>query len=86
MTGSAIIRILPSTVALSPCRPESPGHSRRASPWPAGDETRHGQHTLGSATWKRCAPYLANTKSKSYELSYLRSNSDDPSRPSAPAR
>ena len=44
-----------------------------ASPWPAGDELGMA-NTLGPATWKRCAPYLANRKARSYELSYLRSN------------
>src|SRR6202045_1721172 len=43
------------------------------SPWPAGDELGMA-NTLGTTTWKRCAPYLANPKAKSYELSYLRSN------------
>jgi kynurenine formamidase len=31
-------------------------------------------NTLGAATWQRCATYLANPKAKSYELSFLRSN------------
>jgi kynurenine formamidase len=31
-------------------------------------------NTLGPVTWKRCAPYLANPRAKSYELSHLRSN------------
>ena len=44
-----------------------------ASPWPAGDEIGMA-NTLGPATWKRCAPYLANPKAKSYELSHIRSN------------
>ena len=44
-----------------------------ASPWPAGDELGMA-NTLGPATWKRCAPYLANAKAKSYELSHIRSN------------
>jgi len=47
--------------------------STSASPWPAGDELGMA-NTLGPATWKRCAPYLADPKAKSYELSYLRSN------------
>jgi len=44
-----------------------------ASPWPAGDELGMA-NTLGPATWKRCAPHLANAKAKSYELSHIRSN------------
>src|SRR5262245_55300119 len=42
-------------------------------PWPAGDE-RGMANTLGPSTWARCAPHLANPGAKSYELSYLRSN------------
>src|SRR5262245_15804737 len=43
------------------------------SRWPAGDE-RGMANNLGPATWQRCAPYLANPKSKSYEVSHVRSN------------
>jgi kynurenine formamidase len=31
-------------------------------------------NTLGAATWQRCAAQLANPQAKSYELSYVRSN------------
>ena len=31
-------------------------------------------NNLGPATWARCAPHLANANAKSYELSYMRSN------------
>ena len=31
-------------------------------------------NTLGPATWQRCATHLADPKAKSYELSFLRSN------------
>jgi kynurenine formamidase len=41
--------------------------------WPAGDEIGMANH-LGPATWQRCAPHLANPQAKSYELSYVRSN------------
>ena len=41
--------------------------------WPPGDEIGMA-NTLGPGTWQRCATYLANAKAKSYELSYLRSN------------
>jgi len=44
-----------------------------APPWPAGDE-RGMSNQIGNATWARCAPYLANPKAKSYELSQVRSN------------
>jgi kynurenine formamidase len=44
-----------------------------APPWPAGDE-RGMSNQVGNATWARCAPYLANPKAKSYELSQVRSN------------
>src|SRR6185295_13744486 len=42
-------------------------------PWPAGDEIGMA-NTLGPATWARCAPHLANPSAKSYELSFVRSN------------
>src|SRR5262245_63881627 len=42
-------------------------------PWSAGDEIGMA-NTLGPATWQRCAQQLANPNAKSYELSYLRSN------------
>ena len=48
-------------------------HAQAKSPWPAGDEIGMA-NTLGPATWKRCAPHLANPKAKSYELSHMRSN------------
>ena len=47
--------------------------SQSRPPWPAGDEIGMA-NTLGPATWKRCAPHLANPKAKSYELSFVRSN------------
>ena len=43
------------------------------SPWPPGDEIGMA-NTLGPITWQRCATYLADPRAKSYELSYLRSN------------
>ena len=42
-------------------------------PWPAGDEIGMA-NTLGPETWQRCAPHLANPSAKSYELSFVRSN------------
>src|SRR5262249_49359453 len=43
------------------------------SPWPPGDEIGMA-NTLGPQTWQRCVTYLADPRAKSYELSYLRSN------------
>ena len=43
------------------------------SRWPAGDEIGMANN-LGPTTWQRCAPLLANPQAKSYELSYVRSN------------
>src|SRR5712691_5820645 len=43
------------------------------SRWGVGDEIGMA-NTLGPATWQRCAQALANPKAKSYEVSYLRSN------------
>ena len=51
----------------------APPLAQSQSRWPAGDEIGMA-NTLGPATWKRCAQVLANPKAKSYELSYLRSN------------
>ena len=41
--------------------------------WPAGDEIGMANN-LGTATWQRCAPLLADPKAKSYEVSHIRSN------------
>ncbi len=43
-------------------------------PWPASDQ-RGMANTLGPGTWMRCAQHLTNAKSKTYEISHLRSNS-----------
>ena len=48
-------------------------HAQAASAWPAGDEIGMA-NTLGPETWKRCAPHLAKSKAKAYELSFVRSN------------
>ena len=50
-----------------------PAASQNRPPWPAGDE-KGMANTLGPATWQRCATHLANRNAKSYELSFLRSN------------
>lgn len=39
----------------------------------AGDELGNAK-ALGTETWARCAPHMADPNAKSYELSYLRSN------------
>src|SRR3984893_13843518 len=52
------------------------------SPWPPGDELGMA-NTLGPATWQRCAPHLADPNAKSYELSFVRSNTM-PQSPFAP--
>jgi hypothetical protein len=44
-----------------------------APPWPAGDE-RGMANTLGAGTMARCAWHMGRAKAKTYELSYVRSN------------
>jgi kynurenine formamidase len=72
MPRTAIIPTLLTTVAFMALAPLAEAQSG-ASPWPAGDELGMA-NTLGAETWKRCAPHLANPKSKAYELSHIRSN------------
>jgi kynurenine formamidase len=48
-------------------------NTTQPSRWGSGDEIGMA-NTLGAATWQRCAQSLANPRAKSYELSYLRSN------------
>src|SRR5262249_23417931 len=50
-----------------------PASAQNSPPSPSGDEIGMA-NTLGPATWQRCATHLANPKAKSYELSFLRSN------------
>ena len=45
-----------------------------APPWPAGDELGMA-NTLGAGTMARCAWHMAQAKAKTYELSYVRSDS-----------
>ena len=77
MNRNALAVALSTSCALlalsSLAQPSSAQAQSAASPWPAGDELGMA-NTLGTATWKRCAPYLAHPKAKSYELSHLRSN------------
>jgi hypothetical protein len=63
------IRILLTSCALL----IAPQLAQSQSRWPAGDEIGMANH-LGPATWKRCAPHLSNARAKSYELSFVRSN------------
>jgi kynurenine formamidase len=72
MTRTASTRALLTTIALF-ALPQLAHPQSAPSPWPPGDELGMA-NTLGPATWKRCAPHLANPKSKSYELSFIRSN------------
>ncbi len=51
----------------------SPATAQDRPPWPAGDEIGMA-NLLGPATWQRCAAHLANPNARSYELSFLRSN------------
>jgi kynurenine formamidase len=63
-----LLAIAGAAIATAPAQTDT-----RRSPWPAGDEIGMA-NTLGPATWQRCAPYLADGKARSYELSHLRSN------------
>ena len=62
-----------------------PAAAQNRPPWPAGDEIGMA-NTLGPATWRRCSAYLANPSSKSYELSFPRSNTMPQSPFAAPLR
>ncbi|MBT5177511.1 MAG: hypothetical protein HOH80_13055, partial [Rhodospirillaceae bacterium] len=42
-------------------------------PWAKGDQVGMA-NTLGPGTWMRCAAHLTNPKSKTYEVSHVRSN------------
>jgi kynurenine formamidase len=68
MKAMRIVPVLAAVTVLA-CPAPAPAQGR----WPAGDEIGMANH-LGPATWQRCAPHLANPQAKSYELSYLRSN------------
>jgi kynurenine formamidase len=54
--------------ACLPC-----AEAQKRPPWPAGDELGMA-NTLGPETWQRCAMHLADPNAKSYELSFIRSN------------
>jgi len=74
MTRHASVRVLFASCALIALPSLTVAQNSPSAPlWPAGDEIGMA-NTLGTATWKRCAPMLANPKAKSYELSFLRSN------------
>src|SRR6185503_17802721 len=68
---SRTIRILLASSALLATSQVASAQS--APPWPAGDEIGMAS-TLGPATCKRCAPHLVNPRARSYELSFVRSN------------
>ena len=59
-----------ATAAISTAQAQ---YTTGPSRWGANDEIGMA-NTLGTATWQRCAQYLANPRAKSYELSHLRSN------------
>ncbi|RKE73096.1 cyclase family protein [Pseudorhodoplanes sinuspersici] len=63
-----VITLVVSTTAFSASTDVS-----AQSRWPAGDQIGMANN-LGTATWQRCAPLLANPKAKSYEISHVRSN------------
>ena len=67
-----ILRLTCALAATGALIMTSPAQTPR-SPWPPGDEIGMA-NTLGPQTWQRCTTYLADPKAKSYELSYLRSN------------
>jgi kynurenine formamidase len=71
MSTIPVLRAVVSIGALLACLPAAEAQQR--PPWPAGDEIGMA-NTLGPATWQRCASYLANPNAKSYELSFVRSN------------
>jgi kynurenine formamidase len=71
MNSVQVFRTLGIAGALIACSIAAQAQNR--PPWPAGDEIGMA-NTLGPATWQRCATELANPKAKSYELSFVRSN------------
>src|SRR5271165_1889045 len=66
-----ILCVLAAAGAAVPAAQAQTGTPR--PPWPPGDEIGMA-NTLGPSTWQRCASYLADPKAKSYEISYMRSN------------
>jgi kynurenine formamidase len=66
-----LLPAIAAAAAALTCSPTASAQNR--PPWPAGDE-RGMANTLGPATWQRCAPHLSNPNAKSYELSFVRSN------------
>src|ERR1700722_10862968 len=69
----SVSRILFAFAAVSAVSAAQAQNTTAPSRWGAGDEIGMA-NTLGPTTWQRCAQSLANPKSKSYEVSYLRSN------------
>jgi len=65
-----LLAVLASSAALTGA---AFAQAQASPPWPADDEIGMAIN-LGPSTWRRCAPLLADPKAKSYELSYVRSN------------
>ncbi|MBL8378303.1 MAG: cyclase family protein [Burkholderiales bacterium] len=61
--GAVLATLCATTLAKTPIP---------APPWPAGDE-RGMANAIGPGTYARCAPFLANPKARTYEVSHLRS-------------
>jgi kynurenine formamidase len=66
-----VLRAVGAVCAILACA--LPAEAQNRPPWPAGDEIGMA-NTLGPATWQRCATQLATPNAKSYELSFVRSN------------
>ena len=69
-----LLGTLPSADAES--NPDVVNRSKKmvpSPPWPQGDQVGMA-NTMGPGTWMRCAAHLTNPKSKSYEISHVRSN------------
>jgi kynurenine formamidase len=69
----SVSRILCAFAAVSAVSAAEAQNTTGPSRWGAGDEIGMANN-LGPATWQRCAQSLANPKSKTYEVSHLRSN------------
>ena len=69
----SVSRILCAFAAVGAVSAAHAQNTTSPSRWGAGDEIGMA-NTLGPATWQRCAQSLANPKSKTYEVSHLRSN------------
>ena len=73
---AAVLCAASAAIALAAEPAQLIAQSRKLTPvgpWPAGDE-RGMTNTLGAGTNARCAWHLGQTKAKTYEVSYVRSN------------